>query len=41
MRMEIDDTDKNIVEVLQHNAQLSNRKICKKVGVTVETVMLH
>ena len=39
MRMEIDDTDKKILGVLQDNAKLSYRQICKKVGVSVATVM--
>src|SRR3989339_501941 len=37
--MEIDKTDVEILRVLEKNARLSLRKIAKKVGVSVATVM--
>ena len=37
--MKIDSTDSSIITVLEKNARLSFRKIAKKVGVSVATVM--
>lgn len=37
--MELDETDKKILQVLQQDARLSLRQIAKKVGVSVATVM--
>ena len=37
--MEIDKTDVEILRVLEKNARLSLRKIAKRVGVSVATVM--
>jgi len=37
--MKIDSTDSSIIAVLEKNARLSFRKIAKKVGVSVATVM--
>ena len=37
--MEIDETDKKILNVLMTNSKLSLREITKKVGVSVATVM--
>ena len=39
MEVKIDDTDKKILNVLIDNARLSYRKIAKKTGVSVATVM--
>ena len=39
--MKIDSTDSSIIAVLEKNARLSFRKIAKKVGVSVATVMNH
>ena len=39
MEAKIDDTDKKILNVLIDNARLSYRKIAKKTGVSVATVM--
>ena len=37
--MKIDSTDSSIITILEKNARLSFRKIAKKVGVSVATVM--
>ena len=37
--MELDKTDVEIIRVLEKNSRLSLRKIAKKVGVSVATVM--
>ena len=39
--MELDETDKKILNVLVNNSRLSFRQIAKKVNVSVATVMHH
>ena len=40
-KMELDETDKNIINTLIENSRLSYRQIAKKIGVSVATVMNH
>ena len=39
--MELDETDKKILNVIVSNSRLSFRQIAKKIGVSVATVMHH
>ena len=39
--MELEDTDKKILNVIIENSRLSLRQIAKKIGVSVATVMHH
>ena len=39
--MELDDTDKKVLNALVDNSRLSLRKIAAKIGVSVATVMHH